>query len=68
LAGAAAARREALGLATTPLARDILENKLAAARGQLGEPAASVAWAAGKAMGQSQSVAFAISGAQLAAA
>jgi tetratricopeptide (TPR) repeat protein len=52
LAGGAAARREALGLTSTPLARDIFENKLAVARLDLTEEAAAEAWTAGYTMAE----------------
>jgi tetratricopeptide (TPR) repeat protein len=67
LAGAAAARREALGLATTPLARDILESKLAAARAELAERAARAAWSEGRGMSAEQAVEYATGGAQVVA-
>jgi predicted ATPase/DNA-binding XRE family transcriptional regulator len=60
LAGAAAARREALGLTTTPLARDIFENKLAAVRLEMSAEAAREAWATGHAMDLAESVAYAL--------
>ena len=60
LAGGASALREALGLATTPLARDIFENKLAAARLDLTDEAAATAWACGYAMRQAEIVQYAL--------
>jgi hypothetical protein len=60
LAGGAAARREALGLTTTPLARDIFENKLAAARLDLTAECAQDAWATGHTMSEASMVAFAL--------
>jgi hypothetical protein len=60
LAGGAAARREALGLTTTPLARDIFENKLATARLDLTTESAEHAWAVGHAMGEVAIVAYAL--------
>jgi hypothetical protein len=47
LAGGAASCREALGLTTTPLARDIFESKLAVARQEMTEAAAEEAWQRG---------------------
>jgi predicted ATPase/DNA-binding XRE family transcriptional regulator len=61
LAGGAAARREALGLTTTPLARDIFDNKLATAKLDLSGEAARDAWAAGHAMSLGEIVAYAVS-------
>jgi predicted ATPase/transcriptional regulator with XRE-family HTH domain len=60
LAGGAAARREALGLTTTPLARDIFDNKLATARLDLTAEAAEEAWSAGHALDSSAIVAYAL--------
>ena len=60
LAGGAAARREALGLNTTPLARDIFENKLAAARLDLTDELAAHAWASGHVMSEAEIVAYAL--------
>jgi predicted ATPase/DNA-binding XRE family transcriptional regulator len=60
LAGGAAARREALGLTTTPLARDIFESKLAVARQELTEGAADEAWTSGHAMSEDEIVSFAL--------
>jgi tetratricopeptide (TPR) repeat protein len=60
MAGGAAAQREALHLATTPLARDILEAKLAAARVDLSEEAATAAWAHGFSMSHDEIVAEAL--------
>ena len=61
LAGGAAARREALGLTTTPLARDIFDSKLAVARLDLTPEAAREAWNAGHAMSLEVIVAYATS-------
>jgi len=58
LAGGAAARREVLGLTSTPLARDIFESKLAAARLDLTEEAAAEAWATGHAMNEEQILSY----------
>jgi len=60
MAGGAAARREALGLPTTPLARDILASKLATARLELSEADAAAAWSTGFAMSQAEIVAEAL--------
>jgi predicted ATPase/transcriptional regulator with XRE-family HTH domain len=58
LAGAAAARREALGLLSTPLARDIFASKLAVVRLDLTDAAATEAWASGHAMEEREMLSY----------
>jgi predicted ATPase/transcriptional regulator with XRE-family HTH domain len=60
LAGGAASVRESLGLTTTPLARDIFENKLAVARLDLSDTAAEEAWLHGHAMSREAVTGFAL--------